>query len=129
MSERIAELVAAFVKNTGGEVVTCEVRDGVPVLTFQGQDRSAHDDTLTRLSAMAFYCGLLDPANLADQLAAERFAIWLVLAPILGDLAELNRDNDDGHVTGFEITLFQRRMQAALEAIGQGLHRFEEPSA
>lgn len=63
------------------------------------------------------------------QLAAERFAIWLLLAPILGDLAELNRDNDDGHVTGFEITLFQRRMQAALEAIGQGLHRFEEPFA
>lgn len=69
---------------------------------------------------------LHDPAAFVQhQLAAERFAIWLVLAPILDELAELNRDNDDGHVTGFEITLFQRRMQAALEAIGQGLHRFE----
>jgi hypothetical protein len=59
------------------------------------------------------------------EIAAERFAIWLALAPILHDLGELNCDNDDGHVTGWEITLFLQRLNARLDAIGQGLHRFD----
>lgn len=62
---------------------------------------------------------------LEHDLAAERFAIWLALAPILHDMAELNRDNDDGDVTGYEVRLFLQRIHARLEAIGQGLHRFD----
>ncbi len=69
-----------------------------------------------------------------EALQAERFGMVLALLPVLNGLRALtapDRSDDDGDepahlIEATEVRAWQRRLEARLEMIAQGLHRIDE---
>ena len=66
------------------------------------------------------------PATIASERQAERFGVVMALVPFLADLRDLAGAPDDaGLVEAHELRLRCRRLEARIEQIAQGLHRFD----